>query len=195
MNYSTGYEDDDPFGPLCIKLPQIIGYVKCFYSNKIMYFKVIDDKLFKKYTKIWARVSSLMNIELDSEPVYGDNDKYVNTKIKSYGDKINTNFQCKQIPKENASYKCLPLIILDSVVRVNKKYYLQTLFEKCKYTIKMNKKENLINDELSPSLSDESDNEPDSESDSDSDSDESDSESNIESDSEPNNESNNVSDD
>ena len=28
-----------------------------------------------------------MDIEFDSEPVYGDNDKYIKTKIKSYGDK------------------------------------------------------------------------------------------------------------
>ena len=34
-----------------------------------------------------------MNIKFDSEPVYGDNDKYINTKIKLYGDKVNTNFQ------------------------------------------------------------------------------------------------------
>ena len=29
------------------------------------------------------------------------------------------------MPKENASYKCLSLITLDSVIRVNKKDYLQ----------------------------------------------------------------------
>ena len=34
-----------------------------------------------------------MNIEFDSETVYGDSDKYIKTKIKSYGDKVNTNFQ------------------------------------------------------------------------------------------------------
>ena len=48
-----------------------------------------------------------MNIEFDSEPVYGDNDKYIKTKIKLYGDKVNTNFQGKTLPKENALYKCL----------------------------------------------------------------------------------------
>ena len=37
-----------------------------------------------------------MNIEYDSEPVYGDNDKYIKAKIKSYGDKVNTNFQDKK---------------------------------------------------------------------------------------------------
>ena len=45
-----------------------------------------------------------MNIEFGSEPAYGDNDKYLEVKIKSYGDKVNTNFQGKKIPKENASY-------------------------------------------------------------------------------------------
>ena len=87
------------------------GYAKCFDSNKTMSFKVSDDKLLKKFNKIWERVSSLMNIEFDSEPVYGD--KYIKTTIKQYRDKINTNFQGKKVPKENESYKCLSLIMLD----------------------------------------------------------------------------------
>ena len=61
----------------------------------------------------------------------------------------------------------MSLITLDSVIKVNKKYYLQTLLEECKYEIKKNKKENLINDDLDPSSSDESDNESDIESDND----------------------------
>ena len=32
-----------------------------------------------------------------------------------YEDKVNTNFKDKNVPKENASYKCLSLIMLDSV--------------------------------------------------------------------------------
>ena len=79
----------------------MIGYVTHFDSNKTMSFKVIDNKLLKKYTKTWERISSLMNIKFDGEPVDGDDDKYIKTKIKSYGDKINTNFQDKKIPKEN----------------------------------------------------------------------------------------------
>ena len=66
-------------------------------------FKVSDNKLLKKYTKIWGRISNLMNIKSDSEPVYGDNDKYIKTKIKSYGDEINTNFQ----GKKNTKRKCI----------------------------------------------------------------------------------------
>ena len=40
-----------------------------------------------------------MNMEFDSEPVHGDYDKYIEAKIKSYGDKVNTNFQGKKVPK------------------------------------------------------------------------------------------------
>ena len=59
--------------------------VKCFDSNNAMSFKVNDNNLLKKHTKIWEKNSSLMNIELDSEPVYGDNEKHIKAIIKSYG--------------------------------------------------------------------------------------------------------------
>ena len=101
----------------------MIGYAKYFDSNKNMSFKVSDKKLLKKHTKIWEKISSLIDKKYDSEPVYGDNDKYIKPKIKSFEENANTNFQGKKIPKENTSYKPLSLIMLDSVIRVNKKYY------------------------------------------------------------------------
>ena len=70
-----------------------------------MSFEITDKKLLKQYSKIWEKISNLMNIKFDSEPIYCDNDIYIKTKIKSYGDKVNTNFQGNKIPKENASYK------------------------------------------------------------------------------------------
>ena len=61
--------------------------------------------------------------------------------------------------------------MLDSVDKVKKKYYSQTLLEECKYEIKKTKMENLISNELEPSSSDdetdsetESDNESNNES-------------------------------
>ena len=64
--------------------------------------------------------------------------------------------------------------MLDSVIRINKKYYPQTLLEEFKYIIKKSKMENLINDGLDLSSSgnesgNKSDNESDNESDSESD--------------------------
>ena len=41
--------------------------------------------------------------------------------MKIYDGNVNTNFQGEKVPKENASYKCLSLIMLDYVVKVKKK--------------------------------------------------------------------------
>ena len=169
LKYFIGY-NYDAIRPLCIKLPQMIGYFKHFNSNKTMSFKIGDNKLFKKYNKISEKIGNLMNIELDSDLVYGHNDKYIKAKIKVYEDRVNLNFQGKKVPKENASYKCLSLIILDSVIRVNKKYYPQTLLEECKYIMRKNKIVNLINDDLDLSSPEESNNESDNETDNESDS-------------------------
>ena len=105
LKYFIGYNDGDAIKPLCIILLQTIGYVKRFDSNKTMSFKVSDNKLLKRYNKIWERVGNLLNIEFDSEPVYGDGDKYIKTKLKIYGDRVNINFQGKKVSKENAPYK------------------------------------------------------------------------------------------
>ena len=89
LKYFIGYNDIDVIRPLCIKLPEMIGCVKCFDSNKTMSFKVIDKQLLKRYTKIWERVISLINVELGSKAVNDDNDEYIKA---IYGDKINANF-------------------------------------------------------------------------------------------------------
>ena len=77
LKYFIGYKDDDDdvIRPLSIILPQVIGYVKHFDSNKTMFFKVSDNKLLKRYNKMWEKISNLLNIEFDSQPVHGDGDK------------------------------------------------------------------------------------------------------------------------
>ena len=58
----------------------------------------------------------------------------------------------------------MSLIILDSAIKANSKYYPQTLLEEWKYRIKKNKIKNLINDDLDLSSSNnESGNESDNE--------------------------------
>ena len=81
-----------------------------------MYYEITDNKLLKKKNaQIWNKFKYLLNIKFDSEPVYGDNDKYIKTKIKIYDG--NVIFKAKEVPKENALYKCLSLIMLSFVVR------------------------------------------------------------------------------
>ena len=56
------------------------------------------------------------------EPVY--NEKYLKAKVKSYNGKINTNFHKNKIPKEGSQFICLSIILIDSVFRAGKNYYL-----------------------------------------------------------------------
>ena len=88
-----------------------------------MSFRVNNKQLLEKYSKIWEKVEKLMRIDFESKPVYGDDDKYIKTKIKIYAGSMVTNFHNKKIPKEKAPCKCLSIIMLDSVIKVNKKYY------------------------------------------------------------------------
>ena len=64
-----------------------------------------------------------MSIDLDSKPVYVNDDKYIKTKIKTYKDSITTNFHNKKIPKEKVPCKCLSIIVLDSVLYAYEQYH------------------------------------------------------------------------
>ena len=88
------------------------------------------------------------------KPVYGDDDKYIKTKIKPYAGSMITNFHNKKMPKEKAPWKCLSIIMPDSVIKANKKYYPQTFLEECKYVQEKIKTENYIDEDLEKSESD-----------------------------------------
>ena len=130
------------------------GYARKFDENATMSFIVKDKQLLKKYTKIWETIEGLMKINFESKPVYGEDVKYIKTKIKTYAGSIITNFHNKKMPKEKAPSKCLSIIMIDSVIKANKKYYPQTLLEECKYTQVKIKIENYINEDLVDNESD-----------------------------------------
>ena len=146
--YIIGYSDD-VIRPMRIFLPQMIGYVKCFDDNKTMSFIADDKELLKEYTKVWEKIRDLIGKEFDVEPAYDD--KYIKTKIKSYNND-RTNFHGegnnRKVPKESCSYKCLSLISLDSVIKMGKKHFPQTLLEECKYKLTKKKIEDLITDDF-----------------------------------------------
>ena len=52
------------------------------------------------------------------------------------------------MPTEKSSCKCLSTIMLDCVIKPNKKYYPQTFLEECKYVQEKIKTENYIDDDL-----------------------------------------------
>ena len=48
-------------------------------NNKLMSFRIDDEKLLEKYKAIWTKIEDLKNIELNTLPVYDD--RYIKTKI------------------------------------------------------------------------------------------------------------------
>ena len=73
-----------------------------------------------------------MRIDFEDKLVYGDDDKYIKTKIRINAGSMITNFHNKKMPKEKPPCKCLSIIMLDSVIKSNKNYYPQTLLEEFK---------------------------------------------------------------
>ena len=57
-----------------------------------MSFRVNNKQLLENYNKIWKKDEKLMRIDFESKPVYGDDNKYIKTKIKIYAGSMVTNF-------------------------------------------------------------------------------------------------------
>ena len=112
-----------------------------------------DIQLLKSYNKIWKKNEKLMKIDFNTKTTYGDgDDKYIKRKVKTYKDKIITNFYnkngSKKIPEQKLPRKCLSIIILDTIIYAYEKYYPQMFLEKCKHAKENIKTKNYINEEL-----------------------------------------------
>ena len=93
-----------------------------------------------------------MKIDFNTKTTYGDDDKYIRTKIKTYKDSITTNVYNKngsqKISEEKVPHKCLSIIILDFIVYAYEKYYPQIFSEECKYAEENIKTKSYIDEEL-----------------------------------------------
>ena len=127
-----------------------------------MSFFTDNNEFLERYTAIWEKISNLVNKKFDSDPIY--NNKYINTKIRSYNNDIKTSFgnidnENNKLPEKNKLYKCVSLISLDSIYKINKKYP-QTLLQECVYKLISKKLQNIITN-INLDSSSESDNELD----------------------------------
>ena len=52
FKYFIGYNDNDIIRPLCIRLPQMVGYARKFDENSTMSYRVNNKQLLKNYNKI-----------------------------------------------------------------------------------------------------------------------------------------------
>ena len=78
------------------------GYVKTFKVkdeiNKLMSSLIDSEKILEKHKAI-IKIENLKNIELNALPVYDD--RY----IKTYGDKVYTNFCSLNVPEGDTKYE------------------------------------------------------------------------------------------
>ena len=111
-------------------MPKISGYVKTFKVedkiNKLMSFRIDNEKLLEKYKAIWT---NLKNIELNALPVYDD--KYIKPKIRTYSNKVHTNFRSLNVPEDDIQYESFTVISIDCLLVYENKYYLQVYLHNC----------------------------------------------------------------
>ena len=88
------------FTPLVWIMSKMSGYVKIFKVenkiNELMSFRIDDEKWLEKYKTIWTKIEDLKNVY---------DDRYIKTKIRTYGDKVYTNFRGLNVPVDNIEYE------------------------------------------------------------------------------------------
>ena len=133
--YFCGYLNNDVIKSLSIILPQMNGYIKYFDDGgKNMSFVTDDEKVYEKYDEIWNVVKGLLKLTFTTSPIRDD--KYILAKLKIFKKKNLTTFNNNNIiPTEKSNYICIPVTDIDSVLKIDKKAYL----EECKYKLKKRK--------------------------------------------------------
>ena len=143
-----GYLNNDTIQPLRVILPQMDGYIKYFDDGgKNMSFVTDDEKIYKKYYEIWEVVRNLLKIDFTVNLVRDD--IYLVAKLKIF-DRINRTIfnNNNYIPMERNHYICIPVIDIDSVLKIDKRAYPQAYLEQCNYKLKKRKIVNYIDDEI-----------------------------------------------
>ena len=135
--YFIGIKFDKAMRPLVLIILKVNGYVKTFKVedkiNKLMSFRINDEKLLEKYKVIWTRIEDLIIIELDALPNYDD--IYITTKIRTCGYKVYTKFRGLNVPEDDIECELFTVISIDSLLVYDDKYYPQVFLDNCAYKI------------------------------------------------------------
>ena len=128
-----GYSDKAII-PLLLIMPKldILRHLKLrmeikIKTIKLMFFRIDDGKLLEKHKAIWTKIEDLISIEIKTLLVYDD--RYINTKIRTYGNKVYTNFCDLNGPKDDAECESFTFISIDSLLLSEKKFYLQVYLD------------------------------------------------------------------
>ena len=128
-NYLIRYSDKT-IRP-CLIMPKMSGYVKTFKvkdgdkdkNNKLMSFQIDKENILQKYEVIWTTIQDFKTSKLNALPVYED--RYIETKIRAYGNKVRTNFCGLSLPKDDTKCESFTVISIDSLPVYENRCYLQ----------------------------------------------------------------------
>ena len=148
--YVVGYQADGVLVPLFIKTPKNIfsNGVSQYDKNSAytMSFNVSEEKAWKiQYEKIWNEVELHLFKKLVTEPIKRKS-KYVNGKLKTWKERIKTNFHSQDVPY-NMHCNATAVLKIDSVYKQGKNYHPQVYVEECKYTDAENQQCSMLSDD------------------------------------------------
>ena len=91
-------------------------------------------------------IELLGGIKLSSDPI--NDNEYIKTKVRTFSEVIKTLFDGDKIPEERVEYNYLDCIIIDSVLKIDKKNYPQVYLEQYKYKVKKREMKSFIDYEI-----------------------------------------------
>ena len=108
--------------PIVLMLPRMSGYVGTFKvkdkekdkNNKLLSLRINEEKLLEKYKTIWTKIKDLKITGLIALPVFDD--RYIKTKVRTYGDKVYTNFRDLNVPEDDIERSSFTVISIDSLL-------------------------------------------------------------------------------
>ena len=133
--YIVAYEVAGQIIPLYVKTPKkVFSYGVSQYNENAAYTMSFDVENHKewvdKYEKVWEEVESQIFEKLSTKPVRDG--KYVNSKLKTWKDKITTHFYGKSIPYD-VYCDATAVLKIGSVYNQGRNYYPQVFVEECKF--------------------------------------------------------------
>ena len=148
--YIVGYQVNGALIPLFIKTPKnIFSYGVSQYDKNSAYtmsFNVSEEKEWvSQYKKIWNEFESQLFEKQATEPIKGEG-KYIHGKLKTWKERIKTNFHGQDVPYD-MHCNATAVLKIDSVYKQGKNYHPQEYIEECRYTNAEKQQRNMLSDD------------------------------------------------
>ena len=74
--------------------------------------------------------------------------RYIKTKIRTYQDKVYTNFRCLNVPEDDIECESFTVTFINSLLIYDEKYYLQVFLNNLPYIIVSKQIRNYLDENL-----------------------------------------------